>query len=301
VPQFHGRLETRVHPDILFSSFRFKVSRTFTPSAPDAIGPIVWSDLAFTGTGGDPALLQRLFAVSARIGAEKALEVEAIKLVPIDGDPLRDNGLMFKAVTPSGFATTPFDVSSVSPTTSGAAQFTLTGELPLGKSILDLWPCLPGAPQGGGSECPVGALPAWRPDPRPAVASIELESGAGAPLLFYSVASQPQPGPGGGGPGPLQLTAFRFTKTVDGTLSRALWNALHDATNLGAVMIRASGGVTYILANTHVTELEYVAEQLGGVPPTEHIALGFTKICIASDQKQTCFDVVTNTGSGGQP
>jgi hypothetical protein len=297
VPQFQGILDLRDGPDILFSGFHFKASRPFVVGQnTSSVGALAWSDLSFTG--GDPALFPHLLALAAGLGPEDTdtLDVAEIKLLPIDAHPLSAAGLRFKPVGASGNSLA-FHVSSVTPTTGDEIRFTLNVPLLPGASLA-LWPCLGGGPPPRTSDCPPGPLPTWLPDPRPAVAAIALPSGAASPLTFYSLGAQQSAGTPSSA---LGFTAFRFTKAIDEVLSGRLWIALHDRKTLGTVTIAAQGGATYTLFDTHVTEIEIVAEKLGGVPPSEHVALGFTKICVATATKETCWDLLTNTGSGGQP
>jgi hypothetical protein len=85
--------------------------------------------------------------------------------------------------------------------------------------------------------------------------------GAASPLTFYSLGAQQSAGTPSSA---LGFTAFRFTKAIDEVLSGRLWIALHDRKTLGTVTIAAQGGATYTLFDTHVTEIEIVAEKLGG-------------------------------------
>jgi hypothetical protein len=297
------QLDTPSAPPVLFSSFRFKVSRAFVPGGGE-LGPIVWSDLTFRG--GDAVLLPRLLRLVMGLESEP-LPVHRIALQPLDADYTHDVSVSFYPDPEHQSGGARFWVTSVTPTPDGEFLFTLGWPGDEALPTLEFWPCLAGfqpAPIGPSrpNKC-LGTLPVWAADPRPTVATIELPSGQAAPLVLYSIGAQQavvDRGPVAGKLEPV-LTAFRFTKAIDGALSPWLWTALHYGGNLGTVTIAAPGGVTYTLSNTHVTEIEYLAERNSGLPASENVALGFTNICITTALTQTCWDVVTKTGTGGQP
>lgn len=316
-PVFYGVLDASPLPNdpanIYFSSFHFKVTRTYSdPANPfQTAGPPVWSDMSFSG--GSPGLLPDLLAEIVGLSSSSSIgRIGRIGLIQVGATSPR--GLFF-LMPPTPTALHP-RVSGVTPGSGNEIGFTLDALGALGPMCVSgppppgacgeptNWPGLPPGDSGPlcNGECGNEA-PTWL-DARPTLATIQLPSRAAVPLVFYSVGAHTvESGANSAAPSlKPELTAFRFTKAIDSVLSPMLWAAIHRATNLGAVTVTALDGTTYRLFNAYVTELEYLADRFaGGAPPSENVTLGFTKLCIATSTKETCWDVINHTGSGGQP
>ena len=280
---------------VSFLSFGFKVTRhSNNPSSPD--GVVVWSEMKFVtrDAGVLPQLTKALFDQGQY--APGGREFDRIILAPPGA---RNQGLQWQ-FTREGTLLGSSRVTTVAPLPGNLTAFTLD-VVPTAGSTPPVVLCV----TSQDDTCPTGRLaPGWPNDPRGVVAFLDGIRGQTVPLVDYGLTGRRASGTGttGGGAGSPSFTSLMVKKAVDG-ISGRLYAAILNGANLGTVTIALSSrgmeadGATYTLYDARVAEIEYAAED-NGIPPTETVSLGFSKICVAfPGVLPACWDAVTRTGS----
>jgi hypothetical protein len=279
-----------------FLSFGFKVTRQASATDPRD-GTVVWSEMRFVtrDAGVLPQLTKALFDQGQY--APGGRQFDWIILAPPE---VRDQGLRWQFTT-EGTRSGSSQVTSVAPLPGNLTAFTLS-VIRTGDSTPPVLLCV----TSQDATCPSGRLaPGWPNDPRPPVAFLDGIRGQTVPLVDYGLSGRrvaSETGTGGGSLPAPSFTSFMVKKAVDG-ISGRLYAAILNGANLGTVTIALSSngietdGTTYTLYDAWVADIEYSAED-NGIPPTETVAFGFSKICVAfPGVPAACWDVVTKTGS----